>query len=184
VTLLRNEASYPYLVATSHRLLRASASLLLLLMRLLLLPLLFLLGSSAPPPRIVLPGYFACRSSLLEESGHALVCYAKTQQECRNGSLILAFEKRVSSPPDRARYEIVDTVRVTTAVSSREVDITYCSTVSGKRRQYFVLFKGVPAAQNQYLPQLRRAWSVNAQDHLVEVPVRTLQCLNNDYGAD
>lgn len=153
-------------------------------MRLLLLPMLLLLGSSPPPPRIVLPGYFACRSSLLEESGYALVCYAKTQQECRNGTLILAFEKRVSSPHARPRYEIVDTVRVTTAVPSREADITYCSTLSGKRRQYFVLFKREPAAEKQYLPLVRRAWSVNAQDHLVEVPVRTLRCLNNDYGAD
>lgn len=154
-------------------------------MRLLFLPLIFLLGSSAPrPPRIVLAGYFACRSSLLEESGNALVCYAKTQDACRNGTLILAFEKRVSSANDRPRYEIIDTVHVTTAVPSREADITYCSTASGKRRQHFVLFKWVPAPEKQYLPHIRRAWGVNAQNHLVEVPVRTIQCLNNDYGAD
>ena len=155
-------------------------------MRLLFL-LLFFFGSGVPrPPRIVLPGYFTCHSALLAESGNGLVCYAKTQAECRNGHLVLAVEQRVSPRTDRARFEIVDTVRVSTAAPSRVVDITYCSTATGKPRQYFVLYKWGPAAaaDKRFLPYPQRAWGVNAQGHLVEVPVKTLKCLNNDYGAD
>ena len=154
-------------------------------MRLLFLLPLFFLSSGAPrPPRIVLPGYFTCQSVLLEESGNALVCYAKTQRACRNGPLVLAFEKRMSPRTDRTRFEIVDTVRVTTAVPARELAITFCSTATGKPRQYFVLYKWVPAANKRHLPHPRRAWEVNAQGRLVEVPVKTLRCLNNDYGAN
>lgn len=152
-------------------------------MRLLLL--LFLLGSGAPrPPRIVLPGYFSCRSALLEASGNALVCYARTQDACRNGTLVLAFEQRVSAPADRARFAIVDTVHLRVAELTREVDITSCATATGQSRQYFVLYKWVPAGDKRYLPYPRRAWGVTAQGRLVEVPVKTLRCLNNDYGAD
>ena len=153
--------------------------------RLLLLPLIFLVSSGTPrPPRILLTGYFACRSSLLGETGNALVCYAKTQGECRNGTLVLAFEKRVPSPNSQIHYEIVDTAHVTTAVPGREVDITYCSTARDRPRQYFVLFKWTAASGKQHLSNLQRAWGVNAQDRLVKVPVKALQCLNNDYGAD
>lgn len=154
-------------------------------MRVLLLLPLFFFSSGAPrPPRIALPGYFSCRSALVLASGNALACYAKTQAECRNGQLVLAFEKRVSARTDRPRFEIVDTVRVTTAAPGREIDVTYCSMATGKPQQYFVLYKRVPAADKRNLPYVRRAWGVNAQDHLVEVPVKTLRCLNNDYGAD
>ncbi|WBA44001.1 hypothetical protein [Hymenobacter canadensis] len=151
---------------------------------LFLLILFYLNSGAARPPRIVLPGYFSCQGALLEESGNSLACYAKTQAECRNGQLVLAFEKRLSARTDRARFEIIDTVHVRTAVPGREVHITYCSTATGKPRQYFVLYKWVPAADKRYLPYPRRAWGVNAQGQLVEVSVKSLRCLNNDYGAD
>jgi hypothetical protein len=154
-------------------------------MRVLLLLPLFLFSSGTPrPPRIALPGYFCCRSALLSASGNALACYAKTQAACRNGPLVLAFEQRLSARPDRPRVAIVDTVRVTTAAPAREIDITYCLMATGKPQPYFVLYQRVPAADKRYLPSPRRAWGVNAQGNLVEVPVKTLRCLNNDYGAD
>ena len=154
-------------------------------MRVLFLLTLFCLSSGTPrPPRIVLPGYFSCQGALLQESGNALACYAKTQAECRNGQLVLAFEKRLSARTARARFEIVDTVRVRTAVPGRRMDITYCSTATGKPQQYFVMYKWVPAADKRYLPHPRRAWGANTQGQLVEVPVKSLRCLNSDYGAD
>ena len=153
-------------------------------MRLLFL-LLFLFGSGAPrPPRIVLPGYFSCHSALLEASGNGLACYARTQQQCRTGPRVLAFEQRVSSRTDRARFAIADTVRVPAQAPGREIAITYCATATGKPEQYFVLYNRVPAADKRYLHHPQRAWGVNAQGRLVEVPVKTLRCLNNDYGAN
>ncbi|MBF9238068.1 hypothetical protein I2I05_11745 [Hymenobacter sp. BT683] len=151
---------------------------------LLLLPFCFLTFGARRPPRLVLPGYFACRSALLEDSGNALACYAQTQQQCRNGQLVLAFEQRLTARTERARFAIVDTVRVTTAAPRREVDITYCAAATGKPQLYFVLYQGAPAAPKRYLPFPLRAWGVNAQGHLVEVPVKSLRCLNNDYGAE
>lgn len=154
-------------------------------MRTLFLLILFCLRSGAAhPPHIVLPGYFSCQGTLLEKSGHALTYYAKTQAECRTGQLVLAFEKRLSARTDRTRFKIVDTVHVRAAVPGHEVDITYCSMATGKPRQYFVLYRRVPAADKRYLPYPRRAWGVNAQGQLVEVSVKSLRCLNNDYGAN
>lgn len=153
-------------------------------MRVLFLLPLCLLGSRAPrPARILLPGYFSCQSALLEESGHALACYAKTQQQCRNGHLVLSFEKRVPARTARIQWAIVDTVHITTAGPGCALTISYCASPTGKPRQYFVLYKWA-SADKRYLSEPRRAWGVNAQDHLVEVPVKNLRCLNNDYGAD
>ncbi|OWP61542.1 hypothetical protein CDA63_18945 [Hymenobacter amundsenii] len=149
----------------------------------LLLPLFFLTSGTPRSPRIVLPGYFTCRGALMLESGNGLSCYAKTQAACQNGQLVLAFERRLSPRTARARFEIADTVHLRVAAPQRQVDITYCSAATGKPRQYFVLYKRVPAAEKRYLPYPLRAWGVSAQGHLVEVPVKSLRCLNNDYGA-
>ena len=146
----------------------------------LLLPLLFLFGYFAPSPApIELKGYFNCRSSLVEETGDGMTCYARTQRDCRNGTVVLAFEKRRHRNL-RNGFEIVDTVHVQAAEPHRAVEITRC-TAAGQSRQYFVLFDAALSGAHPYLSHLMRVWGVNAQNRLVSVPAKTLQCLNEDY---
>ena len=153
-------------------------------MKMLLLPLALLLGYGANPPApIQLKGYFCCQGSLLEETGDAMSCYARTQRDCRNGTVILAFEKRRSPRNEKAVFEITDTVHVKTAVPARCLALTTCTTGPGKPRHYFVLFAS-DTNNKKCLPHIRRAWGVNAQNHLIAVPVATIKCLNEDDGAE
>ncbi|MCI1187018.1 hypothetical protein MON38_06275 [Hymenobacter sp. DH14] len=153
-------------------------------MKILLLPLALLLGYAAPkPPRIQLKGYFSCQSSLIASTGDALTCYARTQRECRNGEVVLAFEKRLGKRDAKAVFGIVDTIHVRTATPGRYLTITSCTTAGGQPRQYFVLFRS-DAASKEYLGSIIRVWGVNAQNQLVTVPVKNIKCLNDDYGAD
>lgn len=153
-------------------------------MKLLLLPLALLLGHPTPnPPKITLKGYFACQSHLIEATGDALITYARTQRDCRNGEVILAFEKNLSKRNERAVFEIVDTVHIKTTAASNTLYITSCTAANGKTQQYFVLANHT-ADNPKQLRSIRRVWGVNAQNQLVPVPAKTIKCLNPDYGAD
>jgi hypothetical protein len=150
-------------------------------MKLFLLPL--ALWLSSPPvkaPLIELKGYFACLGSLLLPAGNtSLACYASTQRSCRNGVLVLAYEKRVNKSTEKTRFAIVDTVRLHVSAPRHEVMITSCSGASGKTSQYFVLFQADESG-SKYLHAVQRVWGVSAQGQLVEVPAKTLKCLNQD----
>jgi hypothetical protein len=77
----------------------------------------------------------------------------------------------------------VDTVHVTAAGDNRWVSIANCVGTSGKPRQYFVLFKKTDSSEAHYLHHVLRVWMVSTQGKLVEVPTKTVKCLNDDYGA-
>ena len=152
-------------------------------MKILLLPLALLLGYVAKPTApIQLKGYFNCRAALLD-SGDALASFARTQRDCRNGEVVLAFEKRISKRDEKAVFEITDTVHVHTSNPARYLALTTCTTNAGKPRHYFVLFKA-DATSKKYLRNIARVWGLNAQNQLVAVPVTTIKCLNDDYAED
>jgi hypothetical protein len=155
-------------------------------MKLLALSLVLLAGHTAPiaPTSFIeLKGYFACMQSSLVPGENALSCYAPTQCYCQNGAVILAYEKHVTpSSPLLPRYLIADTVRLTLRYPNNNISISNCTNVNGQTKQYFVLCK-YDAFGKKYLRNVLRVWGVNAQGHLVEVPLKTLKCLNDDYGA-
>jgi len=133
-------------------------------------------------PGIELTGYFSCAGSLLEETGDALSIYARTQRTCNKGEVILAAEKRLSSRAQKAVFTITDTLHLHLS-ANMQLAIARCTTTSGKTHQYFVLSRGTTASERQYLSNIKRVWGVNAQHRLVPVPVKTVKCLNNDYGV-
>jgi hypothetical protein len=153
-------------------------------MKLYLLPLALGLGYSPPTtPVIELPGYFSCRASLLTTNQNAaFACYASTQQDCQKGAVILAYETRVGSLAGKGVFTIVDTVRLTLRYPNNNLSISSCAAGAGPPRQYFVLCKD-DALGKKYLRNVLRIWGVNAQGKLVELPVKTLRCLNDDFGA-
>ena len=154
-------------------------------MKILLRPLALLLCHRAPgPPPIVLKGYWACESALLEDTGDALVCYASAQRACRHGQVILAFEKRVSKRDEKPVFEILDTVHVRTAGPNNELAITRCTATNGKARLYFVLFNNTSPNSSKTLRNIKRLWGVSARNQLVAVPGKAIKCLNSDFGAD
>lgn len=154
-------------------------------MNLLLLPLTLWLGNLVvPAPPIELKGYFTCRASLLLPQASqkaALACYAKTQRHCQDGTVILAYEKRLAGSTSRPQYQIADTVQLQVA-PTQYLTIARCTTGQRKPTQYFVLCQA-DALGHKYLRQVLRVWGVNAQGQLVEVPAKTVQCLNADFGA-
>lgn len=151
-------------------------------MKLLLLPLSLLLGYSPPKaPVITLMGYHACQGRLLESGQAAFSCYAPTQRGCQRGKVILASEKRVSTASEKTRFSIVDTVQLTLRAPN-SLAIARCTTATGQPSTYFVLCTH-DALGSKYLRHVQRIWGVNKQGQLVEVPARTLQCLNDDFGA-
>lgn len=143
----------------------------------------FLLLGSSPPktPIITLTGYHACQGRLLESSQAALSCYAPTQRGCQRGKVILASEKQVTTSSQKTRFTIVDTVQLTLR-SPNSLAIARCTTVTGQTGTYFV-FCTHDALGSKYLRHVQRIWGVNKQGQLVEVPARTLKCLNDDFGA-
>jgi hypothetical protein len=146
-------------------------------MKTLLLSFALLVGYAPPKPApIDLKGYFTCRASLDEQTGGVLTCYAATQLTCQQGTIVLAYQKSRTSA-------IVDTVHVKAAGDSRWVSTASCTVTGGKPRQYFVLFKNTDPSEAQYLHHILRVWGVGAQGKLVEVPAKTIKCLNDDYGA-
>lgn len=150
-----------------------------------MLPLAFLLGCSAQSaPGIGLKGYFACQAALDEKTGDALACYARTQSGCRNGQVVLAFEKRLSRRDAKAVYQIVDTVHMSAAGPNEEVTLARCTAADGEIHPYFVVFKPNAAPGQKYPANIRHVWGVSAQHKLVEMPLKTLRCLNDDFGAD
>ncbi len=150
-------------------------------MKILVLLLAFLIEYPATKaPIIELKGYFSCRESILMPNENAaFACYAPTQRNCQNGTVIMAYEKRVSQ---KARFAIIDTVQLTIRYPNNSLSISSCIDAKGKPKQYFVLCKD-DALGKKYLRNVLRVWGVNAQGQLVEVPVQTLKCLNDDFGA-
>lgn len=151
----------------------------------LLFPLASLLLSYAPPkaPAIELTGYFACRGRLLMPNENAaFTCYAPAQRTCQNGVVIMAYERRVNKPAEKTRFAIVDTLQVALHYPNNQLTIANCRDGKGQPKHYFVLCKQDALGQ-KYLRNVLRVWGVNAQGHLVEVPVKTLRCLNDDFGA-
>lgn len=153
-------------------------------MKLYLLPLALGLGQSPPTKSvIVLPGYFSCQGSLLTPNQNAaFTCYAPTQRGCQKGAVILAYETRVGSPTGKGSFTIADTIRLTLRYPNNNLSISSCAAGTGPPRQYFVLCKD-DALGKKYLRNVLRIWGVNAQGKLVELPVKTLRCLNDDFGA-
>jgi hypothetical protein len=152
-------------------------------MNLLFLPFaLWLSQTATKAPPIELKGYFTCQSSmLLPQQKAALTCYAQTQRKCQNGILILAYEKFRTLPAVLPQPQIVDTVQL--QVSLRHyLTIAICTTRQGKTTQYFVLCKQDALGQ-KHLRHVLRVWGVNAQEQLVEVPAKTVTCLNDDFGV-
>jgi len=150
----------------------------------LLLLLALLLGPPAPvAPIIRLEGYFSCQGGLLTPQGNAaFACYARTQHDCQNGTVILAYERRVSTPAEKTRFAIVDTVRLKIHYPTNSLSIGSCTDATGKLRKYFVLC-GQDNLGEKYLRHVLRVWGVDAQGHLVELPIKKLNCLNDDFGA-
>jgi hypothetical protein len=153
-------------------------------MKLYLLPLALGLGHTPPTkPAIKLPGYFSCQASLLTANQNAaFACYAPTQQGCQKGPVILAYETRISSPSGKGTFTIVDTVRLTLRYPNNNLSISNCATGTGPQRQYFVLCKD-DALGKKYLRNVLRIWGLNAQGKLIELPIKALRCLNDDFGA-
>lgn len=152
-------------------------------MNLFLLPLALGLGSPPNKPAITLPGYFSCQSSLLTATQNAVfACYAPTQRGCQEGPVILAYEKRGGSATGKGPFTIVDTVRLTLRSPLNNLTISSCAAGPGPQRQYFVLCKQ-DALGKKYLRNVVRIWGLNAQGKLVELPIKTLKCLNDDFGA-
>lgn len=151
-------------------------------MNLLFLPLALWLGHAAvQAPAIELKGYFTCQSSLLlPQQKAALTCYAQTQRKCQNGTLILAYEKFRTLPSVLSQSQIMDTVQLQ-VIPRHYLTIATCTTMQGKTTQYFVLCK--QDALQKHLRHVLRAWGVNAQEQLVEVPTKAVACLNDDFEA-
>ena len=150
---------------------------------LLLLPL-WLSHSPVPVPAIELKGYFACRASLLlpqPKQKAALACYARTQRNCQNGTVILAYEKLLPGSASQPLHQIADTVQLQ-VTPTQYLTIARCTNVQGKATQYFVLCKA-DALGKKHLRYVLRVWGLNAQEQLVEVPAKTVTCLNDDFGA-
>jgi hypothetical protein len=133
-------------------------------------------------PAIELKGHFSCMSSLLlPQQKAALTCYAQTQRNCQNGTVILAYEKFRTLPSVLPQPQIVDTVQL--QVTPRQyLTIANCTTTPGKATQYFVLCTQDTLGK-KHLRNVLRVWGVNAQEKLVEVPVKAVTCLNDDFGA-
>lgn len=148
---------------------------------LLLVVVLLTGGFSAPPPPIALKGYFLCAGAVIEGTDKGLACYALTQSSCRNGTAVLAYQQLANKAKGQPANRIVDTVRVKVNSAKQALSITTCTDPSGKRRSYFVLI--LLKQPGEYLSGIQRAWTCNAKDKLVEVPVKMVKCLNNDYGA-
>ena len=153
-------------------------------MKLYLLPLALVLGNYPPTKQaIVLPGYFSCQASLLTQNQKAaFACYAPTQLGCQKGEVILAYETRGGSSVGAGPFTIVDTVRIRLRYPNNNLSISRCAAGAGAPRQYFVLCKD-DALGKKYLRNVLRIWGVNAQGKLVELPIKTLRCLNDDFGA-
>jgi hypothetical protein len=151
-------------------------------MKLLLLPsVLWVSQAAVKPPAIELKGYFTCQSSLLPERKAAFTCYAQTQRHCQQGTVILAYETFRTLPSVVPQPQIRDTVHLQVR-PTHYLKIATCTTPQGKTTQYFVLGKP-DASDNKHLRHVLRVWGVNAQEQLVEVPVKTVRCLNDDFGA-
>ncbi|GEM_PF-2865270 len=154
-------------------------------MNALALPLALLLSYAAgqpPESPIQLNGYFACTQRMLIPSAYAFVCYAPAQQNCQSGKVILAYEKRVSSPIEKTRFAIIDTVQLNLRSPNNSLSISSCTNTKGKTSQYFVLCTQDNLG-SKYLRHVLRVWGVDTRGHLVEVPAKTLKCLNDDFGA-
>ena len=152
-------------------------------MNLLFLPFaLWLSHPATTAPAIKLTGYFTCQSSLLlPPQKAALTCYAQTQRTCQKGTVILAYEKFRTLPSVLPQPQVVDTVQL--QVTSRHyLTIATCTTTKGKTTQYFVLCKQDALGQ-KHLRRVLRVWGVNAQEQLVEVPAKTVTCLNDNFGV-
>ncbi|RZJ95398.1 MAG: hypothetical protein EOO60_00550 [Hymenobacter sp.] len=152
-------------------------------MKLLLLPLTLWFGHSpVKAPLIELKGYFTCRASLLlPQQKAALACYAQTQRTCQNGLVILAYETGRAVSTTRPPYQIADTMQLH-VTPAQYLTIASCTTGQGKATQYFVLCKQ-DALGEKHLRHVLRVWGVSAQGQLVEVPAKTVRCLNDDFGA-
>jgi hypothetical protein len=154
-------------------------------MKLLVLPLALFWSyppAKAPAPGIKLTGYFACSQSTLVPSKDALGCYAPTQRGCQHGTVVLAYERRLNPAGQPPRYLIADTVRVQLNAAQQYLTLADCTNAAGKRTQYFVLGKK-KAPEGEYLHGILRVWGVNAHGQLVEVPPKTIKCLNDGFGA-
>jgi hypothetical protein len=153
-------------------------------MNLLLLPVaLWLSLAAVPKPAIELKGHFlACQSSLLlPQRKAALTCYAQARRTCQNGTVILAYETFRTLPSVLPQPQIRDTVHL--QVTPRHyLTIATCTTPQGKTTQYFVLDKP-DVSDNKQLRHVLRVWGVNAKEQLVEVPAKTVTCLNDGFGA-
>jgi hypothetical protein len=152
-------------------------------MKLLFLPFELWLGhGTMKAPAIELKGYFSCMSSLLlPQQKAALTCYAQTQRHCQNGTVILAYEKFRTLPSVLPQPQIVDTVQLH-ITPQHYLTIATCTTPKGKATQYFVLCRQ-DALDKKHLRNVLRVWGVNPKEQLVEVPVKAVTCLNDDFGA-
>ena len=140
-------------------------------------------ASLSSKPAIELPGYFSCRASLLTpDENAALACYAPTQRGCQQGKVVLAYERRLGPPSAKQPFTVVDTVQLTVRYQKTSLAIANCTAGADRPHQYFVLSK-YDALGQKYLRNVLRVWGVNAQGRLVEVPVKTIRCLNDDFGA-
>jgi hypothetical protein len=153
-------------------------------MNLLLLPVaLWLSLAAVKTPVIELKGhFFSCQSSLLlPQRKAALTCYAQARRTCQNGSVVLAYEKFRTLPSVLPQPQIVDTVQLQ-LTPKHFLTIATCTTTQGKTTQYFVLCKS-DALDKKQLRNVLRVWGVNAKEQLVEVPAKTVRCLNDGFGA-
>ncbi len=75
----------------------------------------------------------------------------------------------------------MDTLQLTLR-SPNSLAIARCITSAGQTSTYFV-FCTHDALGSKYLRHVQRIWGVNKQGQLVQVPARTLKCLNDDFGA-
>ena len=151
--------------------------------KLLLLVVVLLAGGfSATSSPIALKGYFSCAGAVIEGTDKGLACYARTQSSCRNGTVVLAYEQLANQAKGQLANSIIDTVHGQVNRAEQAVEITTCAEPGGARRGYFVLIS--LKQPGEYLRGIQRAWTYNAQDELVEVPLKMAKCLNNDYGAD
>jgi hypothetical protein len=154
-------------------------------MKMLVLPLALLLGYppvKAPTPVIKLTSYFACTQSMLVPGKDAFCVYAPTQRECQNGTVVLAYEKWTGKAEHELRYRIADTVQVSISATKNYLTIADCPNAMGKSKQYFVLCKH-DALGGKYLRSILHVWGLNAQGQLVEFPLKTIKCLNDNFGA-
>jgi hypothetical protein len=138
-------------------------------MKLLVLPLAFFWSyppAKAPAPGIKLTGYFACSQSTLVPGKDVLGCYAPTQRGCQHGTVVLAYERRLNPAGQPPRYLIADTIRVQLNAAQQYLTLADCTNAAG-----------------EYLHGILRVWGVNGHGQLVEVPPKTIKCLNDGFGA-